>query len=345
MTLARTGLAAALVLLGAGRASSSTCADVRRVFLDGGCCGANASLPVSAAAVCPPPPPASPSPPAVTCADVERAYVDGGCCDAEADDAAVSVGAVCGAPRRTLVWSDEFDGDAVDGAKWHAQTLLPDGQGWYNAERQHYTDRAENARVADGVLRLTARAEAYTDQGVTKQYTSARLNSKFAFTYGEVEVRARLPEGSMTWPAIWMLGRNIDEPGAYWQTQGFGTTPWPACGEIDIMEHWGHTPNVVQSATHTPSSFGNTVHKGGRSVPTATSDFHVYRLAWTAERLVFSVDGAEHFAYAPPVRDAATWPFDADQYLLLNVAVQGPIDPSFEAAAMVVDYVRVYQNV
>jgi len=341
-------VAIALVLLWrapCARPFFSTCTGVQDLFNDEGCCGSSdaSSTYVNTSALCPSPHAAGSH--SSTCAHVERVYVDGGCCEADAPpEATVDVRALC-APPRTLVWSDEFDAaGAVDATKWHHQTLLPNGYSWYNSERQHYTSRLENARVDDeGVLRITAIAESFADQGVTKQYTSARLNSKFAFRYGEVEVRAKLPEGSMTWPAIWLLGKTIDEPGAYWQTQGLGTTPWPACGEVDIMEHWGHTPNVVQSAIHTPSSFGGTIHKGGRSVPTATSDFHVYQLVWTEEHMLFSVDGVEHYRYDPPIKNAATWPFDTEQYLLLNVAIQGAVDPTFTSSAMVIDYVRVYQ--
>lgn len=124
-----------------------------------------------------------------------------------------------------LVWSDEFDGDgAINDLNWHHQTLLPEGGSWYNNEIQHYTDRVENSFVEDGVLKLTAIKEDFTDQGVTKQFTSARLNSKFAFTYGRVEFRAKLPTGVGTWPALWMLGKNINEDGAYWDNEGFDTS-------------------------------------------------------------------------------------------------------------------------
>jgi beta-glucanase (GH16 family) len=189
-----------------------------------------------------------------------------------------------------------------------------------------------------------ARKETFTDQGVTKQYTSARLNAKFAFTYGRIEVRAKLPFGVGTWPAIWMLGKNINENGGYWDTQGFGTTGWPACGEIDIMEHWGTNQNYIQSAMHTPSSFGNTVNLGGQTIPTASTDFHVYALVWTPQKMIFSVDDVVHYTYNPPVKDDSTWPFDADQYLLLNVAIQSVIEPGFTQSEMEIDYVRVYQE-
>lgn len=243
-----------------------------------------------------------------------------------------------------LVWSDEFDTDGpIDTEKWFHQTRLPGGGSWYNGEIQHYTDRVENAEVVGGVLQLRAKKETYTNQGHTKTHTSARLNSKFAFQYGRVEVRAKLPTGVGTWPAIWMLGKNINENGAYWYNQGFGSTGWPACGEIDIMEHWGDNQNFVQSAMHTPSSSGNTINKGGQSIATVSTGFHVYTLEWTAEQIVFSVDDVVHYTYDPPVKNASTWPFDSEAYLLLNVAILPHIDPSFTSDAMEIDYVRVYE--
>ena len=164
-----------------------------------------------------------------------------------------------------LVWADEFNTNGnINQEKWFQQTQLPNGYSWYNNELQHYTDEIENAYVSNGTLKIVAIKENYTDQGHTKPYTSARLNSKFAFTYGKVEVRAKLPTGQGTWPAIWTLGKNITEPGSYWTNLGYGTSGWPYCGEIDIMEHWGSNQNYVQSATHTPSSYGGTVNHGDK---------------------------------------------------------------------------------
>ncbi len=244
-----------------------------------------------------------------------------------------------------LVWSDEFNTNGpIDPNKWFHQTQLPQGGSWFNGEIQHYTNRTANSVVNNGVLNLIARKETFTDQGHTKQYTSARLNSKFAFTYGRVEVRAKLPTGVGTWPAIWMLGKNITETGAYWQTQGYGTTGWPACGEIDIMEHWGNNQNYVSSATHTTSSSGNTINHGGQTIPTVSTAFHVYTLEWRPDRLIFSVDSVVHFTYQPTVRNAATWPFDAPQYMLFNIAIQPSITPSFTQSSMDIDYIRIYQE-
>lgn len=246
-----------------------------------------------------------------------------------------------------LIWSDEFNTDgAVDESKWFHQTIFPVGNSWFSGEIQHYTDRVDNSYVEDGILNVVALKESFTNQGVTKQYTSARLNSKIAFKYGRVEFRANLPAGVGTWPAIWMLGKNINENGAYWQTQGFGTAPWPDCGEMDIMEHWGADQNIVISAIHNPSTFiaspGNVINGAGQFIPTASADFHVYALEWTAEKLVFSTDGVVHYTYQPAVKNTDNWPFDAEQYILMNVAILPSIHPAFTQSALQVDYIRIY---
>jgi beta-glucanase (GH16 family) len=244
-----------------------------------------------------------------------------------------------------LVWSDEFEGSGmIDTDKWFHQTQLPAGDTWFNGEIQHYTDRIENTFLENGAMHLTAIRENFTDQGVTKNFTSARLNSKFAFQYGRVEVRARMPFGPGTWPAIWLLGKNINEDGAYWDNLGFDTTPWPACGELDIMEHWGTNQNYVSSAIHSPSSFGATVNVGGQIIETVSDAFHVYEMVWTPEKVEFSVDGNVHYIYNPEDKNAATWPFDQEMYLILNVAMLPSVAPNFSSSAMEVDYVRVYQE-
>jgi beta-glucanase (GH16 family) len=244
-----------------------------------------------------------------------------------------------------LVWSDEFDTNgAVDAAKWFHQTQLPAGGSWHNGEVQHYTNRLDNSVVNNGFLKIIAKKETYQNQGVTKSYTSARLNSKFTFKNGRVEVRAKLPSGVGTWPAIWTLGKNTNEDGAYWDLQGFGTANWPACGEIDIMEHWGTNQNFVQSAMHTPSSFGGTINKAGQTIPTTSTEYHIYSLDWYADKMVFSVDGIVHYTYKPEIYNAETWPYDKEQYLLLNLAIESSIYPSFTQGFMDIDYVRVYQE-
>jgi len=292
----------------------------------------------------------------------DNGLIEGGCAAGEYFDRIVSVnnsdiveGVFCfgscdencfgDSIEYTLIWNDEFDGSgAIDPSKWFHQTQLPNGNSWFNNELQHYTNRLDNSYVSDGTLKIVAKKETYTDQGQTKEYTSARLNSKYAFTYGKVEVKAKLPEGVGTWPAIWMLGQNISEPGAYWQTQGYGTTSWPHCGEIDIMEHWGANQNYVQSALHTPSSYGATINHGGQYISNATTQFNVYTLEWTSEQMIFSVNGYVHYTYNPDIQNSETWPFDSPQYLLMNIAIEPSIASSFTETEMELDYVRIYET-
>ncbi|MFD2517503.1 glycoside hydrolase family 16 protein [Salinimicrobium flavum] len=230
-----------------------------------------------------------------------------------------------------LVWSDEFDENgAPDSSKWGYDT---GAGGWGNNEPQFYTSRSENVKVENGLLKITAKKETY--EGAP--YTSARIKTqgKFSFKYGKVEVRAKLPEGGGTWPAIWMLGSN------------FQTVGWPACGEIDIMEHKGNDPGVIHSALHTPSSYGATNNHGTKTVANVSSEFHVYGVEWTSQKIAFSVDGNVFYTYMPANKNGSTWPFDANQFIILNVAMGGvfggDIDPDFTSGTMEIDYVRVYQ--
>lgn len=250
-----------------------------------------------------------------------------------------------------LVWSDEFDSgtnsEIINNEKWFHQTQLPDGVSWFNGEEQHYTNKIENSHIKDGNLYIVAKKEIFTDQGQTKQYTSARLNSKFTFTYGRVDVRAKLPRGSGTWPAIWTLGKNVNEIGAYWQTQGFGTTNWPACGEIDIMEHGLGAVNHTSSAIHTPSSHGNTQNTASQEISDVANNYHIYSVNWSPNQITFLVDDVPFYTYKPSTKNTSTWPFNLEHYLILNIAmggISGTIDPNFTESSMIIDYVRVYQN-
>lgn len=245
----------------------------------------------------------------------------------------------------TLVWSDEFDGTGeINKDKWFQQTLLPPNGSWWGGIIQHYTDQQSNAYLKDGSLYLVAKKEPYSVRGYEKNYTAARLNSKFAFTYGRVEVRAKLPKGKGTWPAIWMLNKNIDEDGAYWDNQGFGNTKWPYCGEIDILEHWGKNHGYVSSALHNGSSYGGNVKNlGGQYIEDVSNEFHTYVLEWTKNKMIFSIDGNEHFTYQPEIKNSNTWPYASDYYLLLNIAIEPDIDPNFTESPMMVDYIRIYQ--
>ena len=253
---------------------------------------------------------------------------------------------------KDLVWSDEFSTNgAVNSTNWFHQTQLPAGGNWFNNEVQHYTNQLANSFVDAGALIIVAKKESFTEQGVTKQYTSARLNSKYAFKYGRVDICAKIPKEAGTWPALWMLGKNVNEDGAYFDNLGYGTTSWPACGEIDILEH-GITrtkpDNYIQSALHTPSSSGNTSDIGGVIVgDNIANNYHIYSMNWSPNQISFLVDNVVFYTYGPSSKNASNWPFDKEQYLLLNIAmggVAGAIDPNFSQTSMVIDYVRVYQN-
>lgn len=236
-----------------------------------------------------------------------------------------------------LIWADEFNIDGpITADKWLAETVPPNNGSWFNDEEQHYTDRMDNTFVSNGTLKIVAKKEEYTAFNSTKNYTSARLNSKFSFTYGRIEVRAKLPAGGGTWPAIWTLGSNIT------------TVGWPSCGEIDIMEHVGNNVGKVSSAIHTPSSNGNTVNVKFLDIENATIDFHVYAVDWNADKMDFYVDDKLFYTYNPSNKNSATWPFDANQFILLNIAMGGTlggnIASEFNQATMEIDYVRVYQG-
>lgn len=243
-----------------------------------------------------------------------------------------------------LVWSDEFDGSgAIDDTKWFQQTQLIAGDSWANGEQQHYTNREDNSFRENGSLKIVAKGETFFDQGVTKNYTSARLNSKFVFQYGRVEVRAKLPSTAGTWPAIWLLGKNINEDGGHWDNEGFGTTSWPLCGEIDIME-----PNVpkteILATWHWDN--GNGYQYNSSSVARTNSDtsqnWHIYALEWNADNMKIFIDDTL-------INQMETFnPFNQEFYILLNVAMGGslggPIQSGFNQDAMEIDYVRVYQE-
>jgi hypothetical protein len=230
-----------------------------------------------------------------------------------------------------LIFSDEFDSPgSPNTSKW---TYDIGATGWGNNESQYYTNRTDNVVIANGILKIIAKKENY--EGA--EYTSTRMKTqgKFDFKYGKVEVRAKLPIGKGTWPAIWMLGSNIT------------TADWPACGEVDIMEHAGNRQGIVQSAMHTLSSYGNTSNVGSQTLADVSTSFHVYAVEWTSEKMIFSVDGKVHYTYNPATKNSSTWPFDAKQFLILNVAMGGTfggtIDPAFTQSNMEIDYVRVYQ--
>jgi beta-glucanase (GH16 family) len=228
-----------------------------------------------------------------------------------------------------LLWSDEFSTDGTpDATIW---TYDLGSGGWGNEEEQTYTSDADNVYVSDGTLKIVAQAE---DDG---SYTSARLKTEGLkeFTYGRVDVRAKLPEGVGTWPAIWMLGAD------------YSTNTWPACGEIDIMEAVGSDVGEISSSLHTTSSSGATENTSSTDVEDPTSEWHVYSMNWSEDEISFLVDDVVFYTYDPSTQSDSTWPFDSDQFIILNVAMGGSlggtIADDFVSGTMEIDYVRVYQ--
>lgn len=252
-----------------------------------------------------------------------------------------------------LVWADEFDKDGLpDPAKWTYE------EGFVrNRELQYYTtNRTENTRVERGFLIIEARKEKFPNarhradaperrwqqQREHADYTSASLTTqgRAPWTYGRIEARAKVPSGRGTWPAFWTLGTNMREVG------------WPACGEIDILEYVGHEPGVVHANVHTRGfnhARGN--GRGARlSVPDAEKEFHVYAVEWTPQRMDFFVDDRKYFTLKNDGTGVDSWPFDAPQYLILNLAIGGAwgaqkgVDDAIFPQRYVVDFVRVYQR-
>ncbi len=239
------------------------------------------------------------------------------------------------------VWADEFTTDGLpDASRWNYDTDR-NKLGWHNNELQYYAkERLENSRITGGKLIIKAMREKLTsaaDYG-GQSYTSARLltRGKAAWTYGFFEIRAKLPCGLGTWPAIWMLGTSGDA--------------WPLVGEIDIMEHVGKKKGEVLGTVHT-AAYNHTINtqRGATvMVPDACDAFHNYQLRWDADAIHMGVDDKYFFTFANPKDgDVKKWPFDKAQYLLLNLAIGGdlggPVDDSIFPLQFEIDYVRVYQ--
>ena len=243
-----------------------------------------------------------------------------------------------------LVWSDEFnapDDSPVDSSKWVLET---GGNGWGNQELEYYTARRENAVQKGGNLAIKAREEKFTGpDGVTRNYTSARLKTegKFSQKYGRFEARIKIPRGQGIWPAFWLLGDDIGKSG------------WPKCGEIDIMENIGKEPALVHGTIHGPGYSGDqgpTAQYGLPENATFADDFHVYAVEWEKKAIRFYVDDHLYATRTPADLPKGTkWVYQHKFFILLNVAVGGswPGDPDRSSVfpqTMLVDYVRVYKR-
>lgn len=232
-----------------------------------------------------------------------------------------------------LVWSEEFE-----------YTGNPNPEFWdyelgyiRNNEMQYYTDKPGNVRIEDGLCIITARLEG------ADSITSASINTrgKLDFHYGRIEVRAKIPSALGTWPAIWMLGTNRSELG------------WPACGEIDIMEHVGYDPDRIHANIHTKAYNHNIgTNKGNQiEVKDPWSDFHIYAVEWFEDHMDFFMDDSLYFSFQNDMaNDNDTWPFHKPHYLLINLAYGGSwgghegVDTNVLPVDYEIDYVRYYQS-
>jgi len=250
-----------------------------------------------------------------------------------------------------LIWSDEFDYEGIpDTSKWrHEEGFIR------NEELQYYTSgRKENVRVENGTLILEARKESFPNPKFDADkpeedwkrsrkeaaYTSGSIttNGKMGCAYGRIEVKAKLPVGRGIWPAIWMLGCNINE------------VPWPDCGEIDIMEYVGYAPDLIHANTHTAKASGPDSQSTTITLKNPNEDFHIYAIEWFENRIDFYLDDIKYHSYENDGTGNASWPFDKKHYLILNIAVGGGwggtkgVDDSIFPQQMLIDYVRVYKQ-
>jgi beta-glucanase (GH16 family) len=233
--------------------------------------------------------------------------------------------------NRKLIWSDEFDQSTLNLKQWSYKTGdgCPELCGWGNNERQIYTD--SNHLIRNGNLVIQARLN-------NKVYTSSRITTKgkLEYQYGRFEVRAKLPNGQGVWPAFWMLGSNISEVG------------WPLCGEIDVLEYVGKSPEEIFTSLHTKASHGETINTKTTRFSNIEEGFHTYAADWTENQIEFFVDGKSVYTFIPKDKSTEEWPFDQPFYLLLNLAIGGnfggpEVDDNIFPQEFIIDYVRVYQ--
>ena len=255
-----------------------------------------------------------------------------------------------------LVWGDEFD---VDGSisldKWNIETVAPNNGSWWNGELQYYTDKENNIKIEDGLLKITAKYESFNG----KNYTSARINTqdKYEFTYGRVELRAKLPNWEGMWPAFWLLGANYD------------VIDWPYCGELDVLEHGDYIkestvddPGLISSAVHYGpldhksqyANIPNTIFmatgqenfvRAEKIIENPFDQFHTYSIQWAPDKIQFFIDDDMYFEFPLQAQHS---PFDKPFFLILNLAVgghwtDGYVAPGFDQATYEIDYVRIYQ--
>ncbi|APG60660.1 glycoside hydrolase family 16 protein [Christiangramia salexigens] len=231
--------------------------------------------------------------------------------------------------QEEIIFEEHFDGDSLNTDIWNYEEGdgCPNLCGWGNNEEQVYN--RNYVEVIDGNLVITA---------VKKdgEYYSGKINSKgnLEFTYGEIEVKAKLAPGTGLWPAIWMLGSDID------------TVGWPACGEIDILEYVGREPDMVFTSLHTPASHGETINTKKSYFEDIEEGYHTYKAIWTKDYIEFFVDGNQVYRFTPKAYDDEHYPYRKDFYFLINMAIGGnfggpEVDDTIFPAKFYVDYIKV----
>jgi hypothetical protein len=238
-------------------------------------------------------------------------------------------------PGYNLIWADEFDGASLDLNSWTFETGTGNN-GWGNNELQYY--REDNTSIVNGHLVITAKQQQFGG----RQYTSSRIitKGKKNFKFGRIDIRAALPEGQGLWPALWMLGSNID------------AVSWPACGEIDIMELTGNLPNRVLGTVHYGANVSQHQFISQSKYLTGNDnfqdEFHVFSINWVADKIEFLVDDEVYHTITPANLNGAAYPFNKPFFFIFNVAVGGNLPGSPDGSTafpqrMIVDYVRVFQ--
>lgn len=237
----------------------------------------------------------------------------------------------CSKRDSKIIFYDDFQDNSLDTTKWNYELGdgCPELCGWGNNERQSYLKESVNLKDGNLVIQAIKKDSNYFSGKITTQ-------NKVEFKYGTVEVRAKLPTGEGVWPAIWLLGANIDIVG------------WPASGEIDIMEYAGKNPHEIHTTIHTSESYGNTINTKVSKEETIEKGFHIYKLEWTKKHIKFYIDDQLKYTYAPKDKTPENWPFDQKFYLILNTAIGGNlggpnVDDTIFPADFIIDYVKIYQ--
>ncbi len=235
----------------------------------------------------------------------------------------------CKEEEKTFMLFEDFTSNTLNTDIWNydLENGCPNLCGWGNKERQLYTK--ENISIKNGKLVIKASKK-------DTLYFSGKIHTKekFEFMYGIVEVKAKLPKGYGLWPAIWMLGNDID------------TNTWPSCGEIDMMEYVGREPHKIYTSIHNAASYGNTIYSKKTIINSIENGFHVYKMKWTKEAIIFYIDTKKVYTYSPKKKNIKNWPYNKPFYLILNMAIGGnfggpKVDDTIFPQEFIIDYIKV----